>query len=108
MDLYLFICVLDIFLQVNIRYWIDGVEKGLLSAVTAKFGPYPLFEKKSRKLPVVSTDPLNGCSELSSKVSVPRTRHLVCFPFFFFGKGWRDGRYRSLRVYNAQKLDVKA
>ncbi|XP_010678200.1 signal peptide peptidase-like 3 isoform X2 [Beta vulgaris subsp. vulgaris] len=54
---------------VNIRYWIDGVEKGLLSAVTAKFGPYPLFEKKSRKLPVVSTDPLNGCSELSSKVS---------------------------------------
>lgn len=54
---------------VKVKYWIDGVEKGLLSAVNAKFGPYPPLKEKSSRLPAVLTNPLNGCSNLSLKVS---------------------------------------
>ncbi|KAL2900804.1 Signal peptide peptidase-like 2 [Bienertia sinuspersici] len=52
---------------VKVRYWIDGVEKGLLNAVTANFGVYPPLKEKSPRLSAVFTDPLNGCSNLSSK-----------------------------------------
>ncbi|XP_021733233.1 signal peptide peptidase-like 5 [Chenopodium quinoa] len=55
--------------KVKVKYWINGVEKGLLKALTADFGPYPPREEKSPRLPAVLTNPVNGCSNLTSKVS---------------------------------------
>ena len=53
------------------NYWIDGVEKGIFGAVTATFGPYPPMKKRSPRLPLVLMNPLTGCGNLSSKVSLP-------------------------------------
>lgn len=54
---------------VKVKYYIDGVETGSFSAVTAEFGPYPPFQKKSLRHPAVYTNPLNGCSNMSSKLN---------------------------------------
>ncbi|XP_074264195.1 signal peptide peptidase-like 3 [Silene latifolia] len=53
----------------KVKHWIDGVDKGMFSAVTAHFGPYPPLEKKSPRLPAAVTNPFNGCSDLPSKLN---------------------------------------
>lgn len=53
----------------KVKYWVDGHDKGFIFAITANFGPLPPSEKKSSKRTVVSTNPFNGCSTSSSKLS---------------------------------------
>ncbi|KNA24466.1 hypothetical protein SOVF_015390 [Spinacia oleracea] len=55
--------------KIAVEYWIDGVGKGVLSAINSKFGPYPSLEEKSSRLPAVMMNPLNGCSNFSVKAS---------------------------------------
>ncbi|KAJ8438920.1 hypothetical protein Cgig2_033807 [Carnegiea gigantea] len=55
--------------EVKVKYWIDDVEKGSFSAVTAEFGLYPPVEKKSLRLAALFTNPLNCCSYLSSELN---------------------------------------
>ncbi|KAH9605697.1 hypothetical protein KSS87_015534 [Heliosperma pusillum] len=53
----------------KVNHWIDGVDRGVFSAVTAHFGPYPPLEKRSARLPAAITNPFNGCSALSSELN---------------------------------------
>ncbi|KAK9668554.1 hypothetical protein RND81_13G068300 [Saponaria officinalis] len=52
-----------------VEYWIDGANRGVFSALTAQFGPYPSLEKESSRLPAMITNPINGCSDLSSQLN---------------------------------------
>ncbi|KAK9668553.1 hypothetical protein RND81_13G068300 [Saponaria officinalis] len=53
----------------KVEYWIDGANRGVFSALTAQFGPYPSLEKESSRLPAMITNPINGCSDLSSQLN---------------------------------------
>ncbi|XP_039016424.1 signal peptide peptidase-like 3 [Hibiscus syriacus] len=58
------------FKLVKVKIWIDGAEGDDLSGLTASFGvSLPEEANKSSKLPAVFSDPLNGCSNSSSKLS---------------------------------------
>ncbi|XP_039020721.1 signal peptide peptidase-like 3 isoform X2 [Hibiscus syriacus] len=58
------------FKLVKVKIWIDGAEGDDLSGLTASFGAsLPEEANKSPKLPAVFSDPLNGCSNSSSKLS---------------------------------------
>ncbi|GMI78686.1 ARABIDOPSIS THALIANA SIGNAL PEPTIDE PEPTIDASE-LIKE 3, SIGNAL PEPTIDE PEPTIDASE-LIKE 3 [Hibiscus trionum] len=58
------------FKLVKVKSWIDGVEGEYLSGLTASFGAsLPEEANESSKLPAVFTNPLNGCSNSSSKLS---------------------------------------
>ncbi|KAK8488316.1 hypothetical protein V6N11_068443 [Hibiscus sabdariffa] len=58
------------FKLVKVKIWIDGVEGNDLSGLTASFGAsLPEEANKSSKLPAVFSNPLNGCSSSSSKIS---------------------------------------
>ena len=51
------------------KIWVDGVEGEDLAGLTASFGALlPEEANKSPKLPAVFSNPLNGCSNSSSKV----------------------------------------
>ncbi|KAK8572816.1 hypothetical protein V6N13_048383 [Hibiscus sabdariffa] len=58
------------FKLVKVKVWIDGVEGEDLSGLTASFGgSLPEEANEASKLPSVFTNPLNGCSNSSSKLS---------------------------------------
>ncbi|PON66904.1 Peptidase A22B, signal peptide peptidase [Parasponia andersonii] len=55
---------------VKVKEWIDGDEDESLVGVNARFGALlPSHADKDLKLPVVFSDPLNGCSSSSLKLS---------------------------------------
>ncbi|XVE84535.1 hypothetical protein DITRI_Ditri17bG0021000 [Diplodiscus trichospermus] len=55
---------------VKVKIWVDGVEGEDLTGLTASFGALlPEEADKSPKLPAVFSNPLNGCSVSSSKLS---------------------------------------
>ncbi|XVE81085.1 hypothetical protein DITRI_Ditri15bG0034900 [Diplodiscus trichospermus] len=58
------------FKLVKVKIWVDGIEDEDLSGLTASFGAsLPEEASKSPKLPAVFSNPLNGCSTSSSKLS---------------------------------------
>ncbi|XVF84410.1 hypothetical protein PTKIN_Ptkin17bG0035000 [Pterospermum kingtungense] len=58
------------FKMVKVKIWVDGVEGKDLAGLTASFGAtLPEEANKSPKLPAVLSNPLNGCSSSSSKLS---------------------------------------
>ncbi|PPS13121.1 hypothetical protein GOBAR_AA07521 [Gossypium barbadense] len=58
------------FKLVKVKIWVDGVEGEDLSGITASFGAsLPEEANKSSKLPAVFSNPLNGCSNSSSKLT---------------------------------------
>ncbi|OMP03823.1 hypothetical protein COLO4_10186 [Corchorus olitorius] len=58
------------FLSVKVKMWVNGKEDADLSGISASFGAsLPEEANKSPKLPAVFSDPLNGCSSSSSKLS---------------------------------------
>ncbi|PPD84842.1 hypothetical protein GOBAR_DD18223 [Gossypium barbadense] len=58
------------FKLVKVKIWVDGVEGEDLSGITASFGAsLPEEANKSSKLPTVFSNPLNGCSNSSSKLT---------------------------------------
>ncbi|XVF29334.1 hypothetical protein REPUB_Repub15cG0112300 [Reevesia pubescens] len=58
------------FKLVKVKIWVDGNEGEDLTALTASFGAsLPEEANKSPKLPAVFSNPLNGCSISSSKLS---------------------------------------
>ncbi|XWS13237.1 hypothetical protein CRYUN_Cryun36dG0020300 [Craigia yunnanensis] len=58
------------FKLVKVKIWVDGVEGEDLAGLTASFGAsLPEEANKSPKLPAVFSNPVNGCSSSSSKLS---------------------------------------
>ncbi|KAJ6729173.1 SIGNAL PEPTIDE PEPTIDASE-LIKE PROTEIN [Salix viminalis] len=55
---------------VKVKNWANGVEGETFSGITARFGAFlPKEEKNSNILTAVLSNPLNGCSPSSSKLS---------------------------------------
>ncbi|XP_026457582.1 signal peptide peptidase-like 2 isoform X1 [Papaver somniferum] len=58
------------FQSVLVRNWVDGVEREYIEGLSGEFGSVlPMEEKKARRLPAVLSNPLNGCTLPSSKLS---------------------------------------
>nr|DAD24076.1 TPA_asm: hypothetical protein HUJ06_025539 [Nelumbo nucifera] len=58
------------FQLVKVKNWVDGVEGESIDGLTARFGAtLPSEESKALKLPVVLMNPLNCCTNSSSKLS---------------------------------------
>ncbi|GAB2263855.1 hypothetical protein Droror1_Dr00025989 [Drosera rotundifolia] len=59
------------FQLVKVRYWVDGVDHGSITGMTARFGSLPPpLEEKAFRLPATFTTPLNGCSASTSKLNL--------------------------------------
>uniref|UniRef100_A0A2P2ILY0 Signal peptide peptidase-like 3 isoform X2 n=1 Tax=Rhizophora mucronata TaxID=61149 RepID=A0A2P2ILY0_RHIMU len=55
---------------VKVENWVNGAKGETITGITAKFGALlPSEAKKGLRLSVVMTNPLNGCSSSSSKLS---------------------------------------
>ncbi|KAF2322258.1 hypothetical protein GH714_009605 [Hevea brasiliensis] len=55
---------------VKVMNWVNGVEGETLGGITARFGAaLPLEAEKGLRLPAIFSNPLNGCSSSSSKLS---------------------------------------
>ncbi|XP_047317199.1 signal peptide peptidase-like 2 [Impatiens glandulifera] len=55
---------------VKVRMWVDGNKNEILGGVTAKFGGIlPKSVEDSHKFPAVFSNPINGCSNSSSKLT---------------------------------------
>ncbi|XP_052188514.1 signal peptide peptidase-like 2 [Diospyros lotus] len=55
---------------VKVKMWVNGAEGEVLGGLTARFGGVlPTEAKDNLRLPAVFTNPLNGCSSSSSKLS---------------------------------------
>ncbi|KAF9688316.1 hypothetical protein SADUNF_Sadunf02G0184800 [Salix dunnii] len=55
---------------VKVKNWANGVEGETFAGITARFGAFlPKEEKNSNRLTAVLSNPLNGCSPSSSKLS---------------------------------------
>ncbi|GMH09668.1 hypothetical protein Nepgr_011509 [Nepenthes gracilis] len=51
------------FVLVKVKYWVDGVESGTLTGLSARFGAIlPTWAEKTSRFPAVFTNPLSGCS----------------------------------------------
>jgi hypothetical protein len=62
------------FLQVKVKNWVDGTEGTTVVGLTAAFGAsLPANVQEARKTFSVLTDPLDCCSNLTTKVQF---RHL--------------------------------
>lgn len=58
------------YLMAKVKNWVNGHEGETIEGAGAKFGALlPSKEEKAVKLPVVISNPLNGCSASSSKLS---------------------------------------
>ncbi|XWS35271.1 hypothetical protein CRYUN_Cryun21dG0111800 [Craigia yunnanensis] len=57
------------FKLVKVKIWVDGIEGEDFAGLTASFGASLPKEPNSPKLPAVFSNPLNGCSNSSSKLS---------------------------------------
>ncbi|GAB4857146.1 Signal peptide peptidase-like 3 [Ancistrocladus abbreviatus] len=54
---------------VKVTYWVDGIESGTITGMTARFGAIlPTRADKASRLPAVFTNPLNGCFNSTSKL----------------------------------------
>lgn len=58
-------------LQVKVKSWVNGAEDEILVGLSARFGALlPSQADDNLKLPAVFTNPINGCSSSSSKVTI--------------------------------------
>ncbi|KAI3459719.1 hypothetical protein Pfo_016382 [Paulownia fortunei] len=58
------------FRLVKVKRWVNGVEKESIGGLTADFGSIlPAHAKQGHRFPAMFSEPLNGCSSSSSKLS---------------------------------------
>lgn len=54
----------------KVQYWVNGQSLKEVVGLTARFGALvPTHEKDAMKAPVVLSDPVDGCSNISTQVS---------------------------------------
>lgn len=63
--------VFDLFFQVKIRNWVNGVEGESLVGISARFGvPLPSHDSEVLKKKAVLANPLNSCTKSSTEVTI--------------------------------------